>query len=64
MTNCFTGERIRFEASPGNFTLQPRTHRNEDVEKRHEGEDLGGYVLIWHDLDGAEAFTNDVPELR
>jgi hypothetical protein len=46
LTNLFTGEPIRFEASPGNVILRPHGDR---------------YELIWHDLDGAEAITNDVP---
>ena len=58
MTNMFTGERIRFEASPGNYTLRPTGQA--DLASKN----LSGYELIWHDLDGAEALTNAVPDLR
>jgi hypothetical protein len=44
LTNLFTGELVRFEASPGNFVLRP-VIANES------------YELVWHDLDGAEALT-------
>jgi hypothetical protein len=45
LTNHFTGERIRFEASPGNVVLRPAGST---------------YELVWHDIDGAEALTNAV----
>ena len=61
LTNIFSGERIRLEASPGNVIMRPapgtRLTRDDIVllsEVTHP------YELVWHDLDGAEASTNIV----
>jgi hypothetical protein len=43
--NMFTAERIRLEASPGNYILR---------------EVSSGLELVWHDADGAEALLSQV----
>ena len=57
--NFFTGQPIRFEASPGNVILRPVTKSQGDRDHPGSGSPL--YELVWHDLDGAEAVTNEVP---
>ncbi len=64
LTNCFTGEAIRFEASPGNVVLRPIVHGDKDDGTTTGGTPAGIYELVWHDLDGAEAITNLVPPWR
>jgi hypothetical protein len=64
-TNFFTGEPIRFEASPGNVILRPAT--NDDVPdwlRLKPGSWYWDYELVWHDLDGAEAFRCPVQPAR
>lgn len=60
LTNFFTGEPIRFEASPGNLLLRPAfaSHGINDGAVPHVP--ANGYELVWLDLDGAEAITNGV----
>jgi hypothetical protein len=61
LTNLFTGEPIRFEASPGNMILRPAPPGHPLVSIVTLGPAPGLYELVWHDLDGAEALTNSVP---
>lgn len=60
LTNFFTGEAIRFEASPGNVLLRPATPGHRIIDNVVLDRPANGYELIWHDLDGAEAITNSV----
>ena len=60
LTNFFTGEAIRFEASPGNVLLRPAAQPSGDY-KLHSVPGADAYELVWHDLDGAAAMTNLVP---
>jgi hypothetical protein len=61
LTNFFTGEHIRFEASPGNVMLRPAVGVSGWDAKAIPQLITNGYELVWHDLDGAEALTNPVP---
>jgi len=61
LTNVFTGERIRFEASPGNVVLRPAVQRGSSQQQPSPPLVADAYELVWHDLDGAEAITNLVP---
>jgi hypothetical protein len=61
LTNLFTGEAIRLEASPGNVVLRPAVPPGSGDYKPASGAGADAYELIWHDLDGAEAITNLVP---
>jgi hypothetical protein len=55
--HLFTGEPIRFEASPGNVLLRPATREDvPDAQRIKPGPWYWDYELVWHDLDGAEAF--------
>jgi hypothetical protein len=64
LTNLFTGEPIRFEASPGNVLLRAVAHPGGGDHKLLSGAAPDTYELVWHDLDGAEAVTNLVPPWR
>ena len=61
LTNLFTGEAIRFEASPGNVVLRPAVQAASGDTNMIPRTVTNAYELIWHDLDGAEAITNPVP---
>jgi hypothetical protein len=61
LTNLFTGELIRFEASPGNVVLRPAVRGRSSGANAIPRTATNGYELVWHDLDGAEAVTNSVP---
>ena len=61
LTNLFTSEAIRFEASPGNVVLRPAARGGSGDYKPHSTAGADAYELVWHDLDGAEALTNLVP---
>jgi hypothetical protein len=64
LTNLFTGEPIRFEASPGNVLLRAIAQPGGGDHKLLSGAAPDTYELVWHDLDGAEAVTNLVPRWR
>jgi hypothetical protein len=64
LTNLFTGEPIRFEASPGNVLLRAVAQPGGGDHKLLTGAAPEAYELVWHDLDGAEAVTNLVPPWR
>jgi hypothetical protein len=64
LTNLFTGEPIRFEASPGNIILRPAHHNSRIVDNLVSENGPSSYELIWHDLDGAEAITNTIEAAR
>lgn len=64
LTNLFTGEPIRFEASPGNVLLRAVAPPGGGDHKLLSGAAPDTYELVWHDLDGAEAVTNLVPPWR
>ena len=64
LTNFFTGEPIRFEASPGNVVLRPAVQSAGGDAYTSQTAITNGYELVWHDLDGAEALTNPVPPWR
>ena len=59
LTNLFTGEALRFEASPGNVILRP-SRGDWFSGYGAANPSTNGYDLVWHDLDGAEAITNFV----
>jgi len=61
LVNVFTGERIKFEASPGNVLLRAIAQPDGGDHKLLSGAAPDTYELVWHDLDGAEAVTNRVP---
>jgi hypothetical protein len=61
LTNCFTGEPIRFEASPGNVVLRPAVQFATIDATTAPRAVTNGYELVWHDLDGAEAIVVPVP---
>jgi hypothetical protein len=60
LTNFFTGEPIRFEASPGNVILRPVRRNSRIISNMVLADTPSSYELIWHDLDGAEAITNTI----
>ena len=64
LVNVFTGEPIKFEASPGNVLLRAVARPGGGDQKLLTGTDPDTYELVWHDLDGAEAITNLVPPWR
>jgi hypothetical protein len=64
LVNVFTGEPIRFEASPGNVLLRAVAQPDAGEHKLFSGATPDAYELVWHDLDGAEAVTNRVPPWR
>ena len=64
LTNLFTGEPIKFEASPGNILLRAVAQPGGGDHKLLSGAAPDTYELVWHDLDGAEAVTNLVPPWR
>jgi hypothetical protein len=61
LTNLFTGEPIKFEASPGNVLLRAIAQPGGGNHKLLSSAAPVTYELVWHDLDGAEAVTNLVP---
>jgi hypothetical protein len=64
LTNLFTGDPIRFEASPGNVLLRAVAQPGGDDRNQLFGAAADAYELVWHDLDGVEAITNLVPPWR
>lgn len=58
LTNFFTGELVRFEASPGNFILRSVVQFPPTTNGGYVAPGLERYQLVWHDWDGAEALTN------
>ena len=58
LTNFFTGELVRFEASPGNFVFRCIGHFPPTTNGPYVTPGAGRYELVWHDWDGAEALTN------
>jgi hypothetical protein len=58
LTNFFTGELVRFEASPGNFVFRCVRQFPATTNGPYVTPGAGRYELVWHDWDGAEALTN------
>jgi hypothetical protein len=63
LTNTFTGEFIRFQASPGNIVLRPAVSQAHPTGTTATSLTTNGYELVWYDLDGAAAMTNSLPIL-